>query len=289
MIQLVQRNALDVAKYNTCIKNSLQSRVYAFSWYLDIVAESWSVLVLDDYKAVMPLPWNTKLGLKYISQPFFCQQLGVFSLANVSEKEIKTFIKAIPKKFVKIAYQFNAENYFESAKNALRTNYILDLKDDYTLLRKKFRKDRKYRINQVLKKNYTITECSSKDLIAVAQKHYQFLDIAEKEYQKLAKIIDFSTQNNKGFTKAVYENGHLMAGSFFLTTNQRITYLFSVMTPKGQQNNIHSLLLNSVIKEYAQSNLILDFEGSMIKSIASFYKSFGAKPETYRYYLKRVL
>ena len=49
MIQYVKRQHLDVSKYDFCIENSTQSRIYAFSWYLDIVADHWDVLVLDDY------------------------------------------------------------------------------------------------------------------------------------------------------------------------------------------------------------------------------------------------
>ena len=54
MITYVKRKDLDVVKYDACITNSAQGSVYAFSWYLDIVADNWGVLVLDDYKAVMP-------------------------------------------------------------------------------------------------------------------------------------------------------------------------------------------------------------------------------------------
>ena len=76
MIRFVNRNQIDVEKYNYCIEKAIQSRIYAYAWYLDIVADNWSVLVLDDYDAVMPLPWKIKYGIKYITQPFFTQQLG---------------------------------------------------------------------------------------------------------------------------------------------------------------------------------------------------------------------
>ncbi|WP_373942482.1 hypothetical protein OEG92_04340 [Polaribacter sejongensis] len=71
MIQYVKRKDLNILKYDACIENSIQSRIYAFSWYLDIVADNWDVLVLGDYKAVMPLPWKQKYFIKYITQPFF--------------------------------------------------------------------------------------------------------------------------------------------------------------------------------------------------------------------------
>ncbi|MDP4600608.1 MAG: hypothetical protein NWS84_05650, partial [Polaribacter sp.] len=86
MILYLKRAALDVEKYDLCIENSIQSRIYAFSWYLDIVADHWDVLVLNDYEAVMPLPWKKKFGLKYITQPYFCQQLGIFSKEEISEE-----------------------------------------------------------------------------------------------------------------------------------------------------------------------------------------------------------
>jgi hypothetical protein len=44
-INYIKRKDLDIEKYDACIENSSQSRVYAFSWYLDIVAGKWDALV----------------------------------------------------------------------------------------------------------------------------------------------------------------------------------------------------------------------------------------------------
>ena len=110
MIQYVSRKLLDEKKYDFCIENSIQSRIYAFSWYLDIVADHWDVLVLNDYEAVMPIPWKQKLGFKYITQPYFCQQLGIFSLTTISEETQLEFIKKIPSKFLKVSLALNSQN-----------------------------------------------------------------------------------------------------------------------------------------------------------------------------------
>ena len=79
MITYIKRKDLEVEKYDACIENALQSRVYAFSWYLDIVADNWDVLVLDDYKAVMPIAWKKKYFIKYVYPPLWLLELGVFS------------------------------------------------------------------------------------------------------------------------------------------------------------------------------------------------------------------
>ncbi|WP_337068448.1 hypothetical protein, partial [Pontibacter sp. 13R65] len=38
---------------------------------------------------------------------------------------------------------------------------------------------------------------------------------------------------------------------------------------------------DSCIRQYAGTNRIFDFEGSMIPSVAKFYANFGGKPTTY--------
>ena len=47
-------------------------------------------------------------------------------------------------------------------------------------------------------------------------------------------------------------------------------------------------MLDSVIKQYANTNMVLDFEGSSIPSIESFYKSFGSDLEYYYNYKSNV-
>ena len=79
MIKYLTRSHVNIEKYNNCISNAVNSRIYAYSWYLDIVAdENWDVLVLDDYVAVMPLPKRRKYFINYVYTPFWVLQLGIF-------------------------------------------------------------------------------------------------------------------------------------------------------------------------------------------------------------------
>ena len=56
MIQYLKNKEIDFKKYDACIAAAINSRIYAYSWYLNIVADNWDALVLNDYEAVMPLP-----------------------------------------------------------------------------------------------------------------------------------------------------------------------------------------------------------------------------------------
>jgi len=51
--------------------------------------------------------------------------------------------------------------------------------------------------------------------------------------------------------------------------------------PDGKTIGASHYLIDRFIADYAGQNLILDFEGSDISSLAFFYSSFGAKEEKY--------
>lgn len=281
MFQLVKRIDLDIEKYNHCIANSLQSRIYAFSWYLDCVSENWEVLVQDDYKAVMPLPVKKKFFISYITQPFFTQQLGVFSIEKLSQSCIELFIKNIPKRHIRIALQLNAANEFKSKKLVAKQNYLLPLNSDYQTLRRRFSKGRKSAITKAEKQQLIVEEIGFEELLSLSKKHYSFEKIGDKEYKKLVDLVAVAAKKNRVKVIGVTDENQLEGGAVFLFDAHRITYLFSAVSSKGRTLQIPSLLLNYIIKNNASSSLVLDFEGSSIPNIASFFKSFGAETESY--------
>lgn len=287
MICYFKRNELDIFKYDACIEVAINSRIYAYSWYLDIVADNWDALVLNDYEAVMPLPWRQKYFIKYIYPPAWTQQLGVFSSFKIDASLVKEFIQAIPKKFKKITIQFNAENDLSLFKTEKRTNYILKLDKSYEEIYKNYRKDRKERFRQVNRKNYKVTKVLINDLIDIGKSDYSYLRITDENYYKLAELSNFIEKNKNGFLLGVCANDNqFLGGSFFLKDKLRTTYLFSVATEKGKKEQIITLVINEVIREKSNSNLIFDFEGSMIEGVADFYKGFGAYEEYYFKFLK---
>jgi lipid II:glycine glycyltransferase (peptidoglycan interpeptide bridge formation enzyme) len=283
MIQYIKRKDLDTAKYDYCIEHSKQSRSYAFSWYLDIVADNWGVLVLDNYKVVMPIPWNKKYGLKYISQPYFCQQLGFFSIDKISEELEAEFLKKIPRIFVKVSLNYNSDNYF-NPKMIAKKNYILKLNDTYINLYKSFSKGRKHASKVGEKKTLVIKSTSIFDVIKIQEEFYNYTDYSK---EKLVRLSEYILENNKGIVQGVFKDDVLVGGALFLQTKSRITYLFSSFTNEGRKLQASSFLLCNMIKKHENSNIILDFEGGNMANIGSFYKSFGAEIKQY-YFFKRT-
>src|SRR6266550_2768979 len=68
-IHYLQRQDIDLIKWNACITAAPNGLIYARSFYLDaMTAEQWDGLVMGDYEAVMPLPWRRKFGFYYLYQ-----------------------------------------------------------------------------------------------------------------------------------------------------------------------------------------------------------------------------
>ncbi|MHB0754270.1 hypothetical protein [Polaribacter sp. M15] len=285
MIAYVKRKNLNVTKYNACIENAFQSRIYAFSWYLDIVADNWDVLVLDDYKAVMPLPWKKKYGIKYIIQPYFCQQLGVFSIDEVSLAVEHKFINSIPKYFVKIDLNFNADNLYQNNKERKKLNYLLNLDQSYDELFKNFSKGRKHAVKSAYKNNLTTKAITIAELIEITDEFYPDLNYSKDTLKTLTQYV---LKNKKGFIHGVFKDENLLGGSLFLLSNQRIVYLFSAYKKEARKLQASSFSIISVVKKHQNTKMVFDFEGGNIPSIGSFFKSFGATPEYFSSLSKKL-
>ena len=288
MIKYVVRKELDEERYNQCVSGSSWKRVYAYSWFLDVVSDQWSALILNDYEAVMPLPWNSKLGLKYITQPFFCQQLGIYSPQKLSGALIHEFFSSIPKQFLKIDLTTNVSA--DSRKFIKQTNYELDLARDYYLLLKGYRKDRRKSLRKSREANLSHQDFNNQTkLIKLYQQVFDYIEVPEKYYITIDKLMDYYLENEKGFIRNVFHSNVLVCSGFFINYKSRIYYLFGASNAEGKKYGATTYLIDSVIQEFANSETVFDFEGSNIASIASFYKSFGSEKTSYYKYSSNVI
>ncbi|NJB81968.1 hypothetical protein [Wenyingzhuangia aestuarii] len=286
MIQYVQRKNIDIDKYDACIQNASNSRIYALSCYLDIVANHWDALILNDYEAVMPLPWKSKYFIKYIYPPCWTQQLGVFSLHKITPNLVQNFIKAIPRKFLKTTIQFNSECIIETQ---IKNNYILALNRDYSFLKTGYNKNRKRILSKInTTNNVTIFNDSLDNFTSFFNQIDHNFSIQQKEKNKLFKLIKKLIDLNKGQIISVKIDKKTEATVFITLHKNRITNLVPMATKKGKKRNLPTILIDYIIQYHQNTNMILDFEGSMIPGVAQFYKSFGSELEQYFLYSKKI-
>ena len=279
-------------KWDACIDNAPNGLIYAYSFYLDTMAKNWDALVLttgtntgDDYEAVMPLTWNKKYGIHYLYQPAFTACLGVFG-QSVTAEIVGAFLKAIPAKFKFWDIYFNPGNLFKIKDFDLyeRMNYVLNLNNGYDKLYKACRDN----IKRNIKKSEQFELTSNKNIavdkvIKLAREQAAgFSTMNDADYSNFESLFEILYKNKKATTYGVYtKEASLIAAAVFFFSHKRAYYIMAGNHPNGKTLGASHALINAFIKDHAGEDILLDFEGSDISSLAFFYSSFGAVEEKY--------
>ncbi len=283
-IQHLQRTQIDIAKWNDCVAHASNGLIYGFSFCLDAMTENWSGLVLGDYEAVLPLPTRSKLGLQYSYTPTFIAHVGPYILKGDFVKIAKQFLAAIP---ASIRYAdlnlANAIDHFAEAKLIERINYILPLHASYEDISKQYTDDGKKNLRRAVKFNLsTKEEVNVHALIEMFKQQYgQKSSISENDFVQFKKLIEVLEAKGMIEKMAVYENEQLTAAAIFLKDAKRLYYILGAPTANGRESKSMHYLIDAVIKKYANSAMVLDFEGSDIPNVAAFYKKFGSTAVPY--------
>ncbi len=283
----LNHSQIDKSKWDECIDRSHNRIIYAQSWYLDIVCKGWEALVIADYETVMPLTRGNKFGINYLYQPFFTQQLGIFSRKESNQKLVDKFLASIPAKFKFIDIALNKGNDCESGEFQTKSNvnYELKLDKSYYEIAKGYSSNTKRNINKAAQHKLTIrSDVSTVKLIQLFRNNLGkgLKNIKDGHYQLLKQIMDRSLFELDGEIYGLNSfSGELCAGAFFLKSYDSYIFLFSATNDESKENGAMFLIIDQFIRTHADEKIILDFEGSNIKSLARFYKSFGANEFNY--------
>lgn len=284
-IQYLNYHEIDKEKWDACIDKAGNGLVYGYSFYLDAMSHFWDALILDDYQFIMPLTWNKKYGIYYLYQPFFTASLGVFG-NNITAELVMEFLNAVPKKFKYWDISLNYANRFYLKNFSLydRVNYVLPLNDNYETIAEKFRINLKRNIKKAEKLNCVISKnINIDDVILLAFEQGKDFSPATKEhYSRFKKLYQYLQPMQKACTYGIYlPTGQLLASCVLFFSHKRVYYILVGNHPNGKTIGASHSLINAFIKDYAGTDLLLDFEGSDVNSLAFFYSSFGAKVEMY--------
>lgn len=289
MIHYLQHKDIDKKKWDATIAEC--GNIYACSWYLDIVHPQWEALVEDDYQSVMPLTGGKKFGVNYLYQPYFVQQLGVFSKSPMTAEKTETFLKAIPSSYRFAEIRLNENNSFEDGFQGVEyhRNVLLDLNQDYETIRANYHQNTKRNLAKAESNNLQIinTVIPYHVVALFTDNRGALLDKWGKaEYARLTGLTNVAVKRNAAFILGVTEKGvgQLICAAIFMKTKDRITFLFSGLTVEGKQRLAMTYLLDQVIQKCANQPLTFDFEGSDDDNLARFYLGFGGHEVKYPSY-----
>ena len=278
---------IDKRRWDDCIAKSFNGSVYAWSWYLDIVHPDWEALIENDYERVMPLTPSRKFFLSYMFQPFFVQQLGVYSQSTLSADDVERFVRAIPAKYKIVRYRLNEFNKvdYELGIYEPHRNVVLDLIYDYQSLCNNYNNNTKRNLIKANSAGLTIDKDVKAETIIKLFAENRGRDVEhwkEKEYKRLLDLVDTAIYHECCFVCGVNDiEGRTIAGGIFMCSHDRIIFLFSGSDESYKNKHALTFMLDNMIREFSESKYIFDFEGSDNDGLFRFYKGFGGKEVYY--------
>ncbi|HWK03871.1 MAG TPA: GNAT family N-acetyltransferase [Puia sp.] len=286
-IRYLRRPAIDLQKWDACIDRSTNGLIYGRSFYLDhMTAGQWDALVLEDYAVVLPLTWKQKAGIRYLYQPAFTQQLGIFSPTPPPAALIEDFLAHLNIHFRFAEIFFNFQNAHPSLQ--AYTNFILPLDIPYTQLSAQYKKGLVKSLKLATRSSFQyIHDFDLPTALDLNQQQYQHRTphVRETTYRQFKELCLFLAPAGKVLLRALTDHRQQpLAIALLLREKDRMYLLQSTVLPAGRQTAANHLLLDHLIREFAGTPMILDFEGSEIPGIAHFYRNFGAKDQPYYFY-----
>jgi len=286
-IRFVTNKDIDRTKWDQCIAHSSFGITYAYSWYLDHICQKWDALIGGDYQYVMPLVNNSKFGISYIYQPFFTQQLGIFSQVPVEPAIVDQFLNAIPKQFRLTDMNLNLGNTIPPGNFSTKANttYHLNLQSEISEIRAAYNSNTRRNIQKAIQSKVSISQLSDVPLfMEFTRKNLKEKspEIKSRHYSALQEVANYALTNGLGEIYVARNSENTMLASvFFVRTNHTSIYLAASSNQEGIEKSAMFLLIDTFIQRNAESQMILDFEGSNIPGVARFYAGFGGLPKTY--------
>ncbi|HRY97685.1 MAG TPA: GNAT family N-acetyltransferase [Bacteroidales bacterium] len=285
-IRYVTHTAIDDRKWDACIRRSVNSRLYAYSWYLNLVCERWDALVDGDYEQVFPLPVRRKAGMAYVYTPPFVQQLGLFSPGHITPGLVHAFLKAIPSQFKVVDLRLNTLNKVSDSWGALlHRNYELSLIGDYERIRSVFSENLRRSLRKAeIAGMERISGLSPAELIRLFRENRGrgISTLGEREYQILERLAHAMMHRGLGQIVAATAGGNrILAGALIAEMPGQSIFLFSATERRENNHGALAWLIDLYLREHAGTQRVFDFEGSDDEGLGRFYAGFGAQETNY--------
>lgn len=280
-IKIIPHSSLDLKKWDKAVLNSPFPLVFAQSFYLNATAPNWKALVLDNYKAVMPLTSSKKMNIHYLHQPPFTSQLGAYG--DVSKKELDEIAEFLKNNYKFIEIELNASNKFkEHVKEKI--THVIELKKGF-----KYNENTKRNISKAKKAQLVVSEvkdhheimklASSKLAPWLRNSH----KIPQTQLKLLLKLIDNAHLNNslKAFVTED-QSGKQLAIGYFIFNQFHCVFLKGFSFNKKDNTGSMHALIDHALWYFSDKVELFDFGGGASTGLATFYKGLGGKELRYQ-------
>ncbi len=290
--------------WDELIANAPNGLPYAYSWYLDIVTSGrWRGLFDQETRTAMPIPYGSlsfsfrqmlkrrKWSRRWVVQPLFCQQLGLFGKQFTDEELFHDFFKDFMSgvRYVD-SYCLNEANKKLPLAVALyrmkireRSNYVLPLRKTYKGLVKDYSKSHRRALEKSKDLIFEEDVLPLADFLAQHRRSVgRRAGLSLRAYLRWEKLIQAVRDRGLGRLLSVRTaSGEVAAAAFILQSHGRLIYQGGYAVAEKKALNPMHALFDVLIRRHAGSRLLLDFGGSDIPARAEFFGSFGGEERKY--------
>ncbi|MFO7658327.1 MAG: hypothetical protein R6W78_14810 [Bacteroidales bacterium] len=288
-IRYLKNGEINYYRWDICIRNSFNSCIYGYTWYLNTVCDNWDALIEGDYEAVMPLPTIRRFGLQGIQTPSFTGSLGIFSGKLLNSDKVETFFRSIPSRFVFIDLLINKFNRVSWGPSVVgqETHFELDLVKPYSKITPGYSNTLKEKIAGAKKQKLTFFKgIPPGDLLDLIKKKSGKSDasrLSEEKIKTLRMLISTSLRYKIGELTGVYNAyNNLVAAAFFIWSENNAVLLFCCSSADTVQEYVLFFLFDQFIQLHSNRFVTIIFDYSGSPGLKELYSHFGAIESRYQ-------
>ncbi|MBN2611525.1 MAG: hypothetical protein JXB00_08215 [Bacteroidales bacterium] len=288
-IRYLKNGEINYYRWDICIRNSFNSCIYGYSWYLNTVCDNWDALIEGDYESVMPIPKFRRFGLQGIETPSFTSSLGIFSSGLISNDKVEAFFRSIPSKFIFINLSINKFNKVNWGHPVVdhRSHFELDLVKPYPKIVNGYSNSLKEKIARAKKLKLSFLKgIPPGDLLDMVKRNSGRNDpprLSEEKAKILRMLISTSLRYKIGELSGVYNSfNNLVAAAFFIWSENNALMLYCHSSAEGIQEHALLFLIDHFIQLHSNRFVTLIFDYSGIPGLSDLYNHFGAIESRYQ-------
>lgn len=284
MIQFIDRRQVQDEKWNKVVRSSPRFRHYALTYFLDAVSPGWMALVKGNYEWVWPVPVK-RWPCPQAYQPLLAQQLGPYFQNDFSPEDFLIGWKILRKRYWRVSLKFN--DCFDALPVATipHINIELDLNRTYAELAGGYNRTAQSNLKKAQKTTLKITvgvEFRPEIVEHFRKGRGSAVKVLDSVfYGQVAAVYAAFARHGEAETWVATQSGHFLAGVMLLKAEDRLLNFFTGQTQDSREVGAMCAVFDAVIRHYADSSKVLDFEGSNDSGVAQFYKSFGGVERLY--------
>jgi hypothetical protein len=280
-IELISSLQVDANKWNITIAAN-KGLIYSRYEYLSHLCKKWDGIVVDDYRAIMPLPLNKKWGLKYYYHPAFIQRLGI--TGYVSPTEIDQIVELIKANswIAQITYEADKRIIYKNEASQRATNFTLNIDRPFDVVSSRLSKSF---VSELKKSNRYDIKYDESDANAVIDMWFEEYSsktkIRKNQIEDFRKLCNTLVKEGNCYVRTVVYDNAVIAAAILFKDEFRLYNILNSVSETGRKISANYHLYYEILKEFSGRGLLFDFEGSELPGVKKFYLKFNPSVENY--------